>query len=111
MFFITLIVVIGVGASVFLEEAKIAAVIGLLSAALTGLIAMLSGIAEAEKGEGERPEMDIVRRLIDKIDRDPLVVDVNGDRVMVTKGSDTINAKLGKAREQEELKEDGGGEG
>ena len=40
---ITVIVMIGVGASLVLEESKIAAVIGLVSAALTALIAMLNG--------------------------------------------------------------------
>ena len=42
--YITAIVVVGVGASLVLEESKIAAVIGLVSAALTALIAMLNGI-------------------------------------------------------------------
>jgi len=47
LFYITLIVVIGVGASIVLENEKIAAVMGLLGAALTALISMLNGIAGA----------------------------------------------------------------
>jgi hypothetical protein len=47
LFYITLIIVIGVGSSVVLENEKIAAVMGLLGAALTALISMLNGIAGA----------------------------------------------------------------
>ena len=43
--YITAIVIIGVAASLFLEADKIAAVMGLLGAALTALISMLNGIA------------------------------------------------------------------
>lgn len=46
LFYITLIVLVGIGASVYLDESKIAAVIGLVSAALTGIIAMLAKVAE-----------------------------------------------------------------
>ena len=46
---ITLIVLIGVIASIMLDEGKIAAVIGLVSAALTALIQMINGIAGATK--------------------------------------------------------------
>ena len=51
LFYITLIVVIGVGASIVLENEKIAAVMGLLGAALTALISMLNGIAGARSEE------------------------------------------------------------
>lgn len=87
--YITLIVVIGVGASLYLDEAKIAAVIGLVSAALTALISMMSGIAEAEPRD-EKAELAIIRQLIARLDQEPLRVDVDGDRVTVTKGGDEI---------------------
>ena len=45
LFYITLIIAIGVGASIVLDNDKIAAVMGLLGAALTALISMLNGIA------------------------------------------------------------------
>jgi hypothetical protein len=54
LMYITLIVIVGVGASLMLEESKIAAVIGLVSAALTALIAMLNGIAGANPKQ-EKP--------------------------------------------------------
>lgn len=95
--YITAIVCVGVGASLLLEESKIAAVIGLVSAALTALIAMLNGIAGANPKQ-EKPEFEIMRQLIDKLDRldkpeQPMRVDVEGDKVTVRKGDDVITAK------------------
>ena len=88
LLYITIIVVIGVGASVFLEESKIAAVIGLLSAALTALISMLAGIADAEQNR----ELEIIQALIDKMEREKLSVDVTGDRVAVTNGTGIVTS-------------------
>ena len=95
--YITLIVVIGVISSLFLEADKIAAVMGLLGASLTALISMLNGIAGASPKE-ERPEFKVIDNLIaklDKLDRQemPMRVDVEGDHVTVTKGADTVSAK------------------
>lgn len=95
--YITLIVVIGVGASLFLEESKMAAVMGLLGAALTALISMLNGIAGAAPKQ-EKPEFDVIKHLIDKLDKLdreelPMRVDVEGDKVTVRKGEDVITAK------------------
>lgn len=97
LLYITVIIVVGVGASVVLEESKIAAVIGLVSAALIALIAMISGIAGASPKQ-EKPEFEIMRQLIDKLDKldkpeQPMRVDVVGDKVTVTKGNDTVTAK------------------
>jgi hypothetical protein len=96
LFYITLIVVIGVGASLFLEEGKIAAVMGLLGSALVALISMLNGIAGANAKQ-ERPEFEVMKQLIDKLDRldreeQPMRVDVVGDKVTVTKGADKVSA-------------------
>jgi ABC-type proline/glycine betaine transport system ATPase subunit len=96
LFYITFIVVIGVLASLALEESKIAAVMGLLGAALTALISMLNGIAGANPKQ-ERPEFDVMRQLIDKLDKldreeQPMRVDVVGDKVTVTKGADKVSA-------------------
>jgi hypothetical protein len=96
LFYITFIVVIGVLASLALEESKIAAVMGLLGAALTALISMLNGIAGANAKQ-ERPEFEVIKNLIDKLDRlnvqEPMRVNVDGDKVTVTKGGDTITTK------------------
>jgi ABC-type proline/glycine betaine transport system ATPase subunit len=99
LFYITLIVVIGVGASLFLEESKIAAVMGLLGSALVALISMLNGIAGATPKQ-ERPEFEVMKQLIDKLDKldrkeQPMKVTVEGEKVTVTKGDDTVTASKG----------------
>jgi hypothetical protein len=87
--YITIIVAMGVGASIVLEESKMAAVMGLLGASLTALISMLNGVAGANPKQ-ERPEFEIMKQLIDKVetmaDRDPMSVQVEGDKVTVRKG-------------------------
>jgi hypothetical protein len=92
--YITLIVVIGVVSSLFLEEQKIAAVMGLLGASLTALISLLSGIANANPKQ-DKPEFEIMRHLIDRLDamadRDPMSVTVEGDKVVVKKGNNEIS--------------------
>lgn len=95
--YITAIVIVGVGASIILEESKIAAVIGLVSAALTALIAMLNGIAGASPKQ-EKPEFEVIRSLIERLDKldrkeQPMKVDVTDGRVTVTKGDDQVTAQ------------------
>ena len=92
--YITAIVCVGVGASLVLEESKIAAVIGLVSAALTALIAMLNGIAGANPKQ-EKPEFEVIKSLIDKLDRldraeQPMQVVVDDKTVRVSKGDNTV---------------------
>ena len=99
LFYITFIVVIGVLASLALEESKIAAVMGLLGAALTALISMLNGIAGANPKQ-EKPEFEVIKSLIERLDRldrkePPMKVQVEGDRVTVTKGDDQVTASKG----------------
>ena len=96
LFYITLIISIGVGASIVLDNEKIAAVMGLLGAALTALISMMNGIAGANAKQ-EKPEFEVMKQLIDKLDRldreeQPMRVDVVGDKVTVTKGADKVSA-------------------
>jgi ABC-type proline/glycine betaine transport system ATPase subunit len=89
LFYITFIVVIGVGASIVLEEGKMAAVMGLLGASLTALISMLNGVAGATPKQ-DKPEFEIMKQLIERLDRmadrDPMSVAVDGDKVLVRKG-------------------------
>jgi hypothetical protein len=96
LFYITLIVVIGVLSSLYLEEQKIAAVMGLLGASLTALISMLNGIAGASTKQ-EKPEFEVMKQLIDRLDRmadrDPMSVSVDKDKVTVTKGDNTITTQ------------------
>jgi hypothetical protein len=87
--YITIIVAMGVGASIVLEESKMAAVMGLLGASLTALISMLNGVAGATPKQ-EKPEFEIMKELIHRLDgmadRDPMSVEVKGDTVVVKKG-------------------------
>ena len=94
--YITAIVVIGVVSSLFLDNDKIAAVMGLLGASLTALISMLNGIAGTVEKE-EKPEYGVIKELIAKLDRldrkeMPMRADVEGDHVVVTKGDDVVKA-------------------
>jgi hypothetical protein len=97
LFYITLIVLIGVGSSYFLSEAAITAVMTMVGGALVALINMMNGIAgTAEKQE--KPEFKVIETLIqklDKLDRQelPMRVDVEGEKVTVRKGDDVVMAK------------------
>lgn len=99
LFYITLIVVIGVVSSLYLDKDKIAAVMGLLGASLTALISMLNGIAGATPKQ-EKPEFQVIQHLIDKLDRldrqeQPMKVDVSENRVTVTRGDDQVTTTKG----------------
>ena len=94
--YITIIVAMGVGASIVLEESKMAAVMGLLGASLTALISMLNGVAGANPKQ-EKPEFEIMKELIHRLDgmadRDPMSVSVEGDKVVVRKGDNEVTTK------------------
>jgi hypothetical protein len=87
--YITIIVAMGVGASIVLEESKMAAVMGLLGASLTALISMLNGVAGATPKQ-DKPEFEIMKELIVRLDgmadRDPMSVQVEKDKITVKKG-------------------------
>jgi hypothetical protein len=89
LIYITIIVIVGVGASIILEESKMAAVMGLLGASLTALISMLNNVAGATPKQ-DKPEFEIMKELIHRLDgmadRDPMSVQVEGDKVTVKKG-------------------------
>ena len=94
--YITAIVVIGVAASLYLEQEKIAAVMGLLGSSLTALISMLSNISGAVEKQ-EKPEFAVINKLIEKLDKldrtePPMQVDVEGGNVTVKRGDDVIRS-------------------
>ena len=95
LFYITLIVIIGVAASLELDEGKMAAVMGLLGASLTALISMLNNIAGATPKQ-DKPEFEVMKQLIDRLDRmadrDPMSVTVEGDKVTVQKGDNKVES-------------------
>ena len=94
LMYITLIVLIGVGSSYFLSEAAITAVMTMSGGALVAIINMMNGIAgTAEKQE--KPEFAVMHELIRRLDKpeQPMRVDVEGDKVTIHKGGDTITTK------------------
>lgn len=94
LFYITLIVLIGVGSSYFLAEAAITAVMTMVGGALVALIQMLKGITDTQEKQ-ERPEFKLMHEMLSRMDKQepPMRVDVEGDRVTVRKGDDTITTK------------------
>jgi ABC-type proline/glycine betaine transport system ATPase subunit len=92
---IVTIVIIGVLASLQLDEGKMAAVMGLLGASLTALISMLNGIAGSSTKE-EKPEFEVMKQLIERLDRmadrDPMSVQIDGDKVTVRKGEEQFTS-------------------
>lgn len=94
LLYITIIIVVGVGASIVLDTEKMAAVMGLLGGALTALISMMNGVAGANVKE-EKPEFKVMHDLIERLDKAevPMRVDVEEGRVTVTKGDDTTTMK------------------
>jgi hypothetical protein len=92
LFYITLIVMIGVGSSYFLTEAAITAVMTMIGGALVALINMMNGIAGTAVKE-EKPEFKVIAELIQRMDqREPMKVEIQGDKVTVTKGDDVISS-------------------
>ena len=94
LFYIFLIVLVGVGSSYFLTESAITAVMTMIGGALVAIINMMNGIAgTAEKQE--KPEFAVMHELIRRLDKpeQPMRVDVEGDKVTIHKGHDTITTK------------------
>jgi hypothetical protein len=94
LMYITVIMAMGIGASLALEESKIAAVMGLLSAALMALIQMLNGVA-GTAAKQEKPEFEVIKELIARVDKHepPMAVEVADGKVIVTKGNDTTTMR------------------
>ena len=91
---IVLLVIVGVVASAFLSSESLPAVIGLVSTAVMAMIAMLSGIT-GTKDKEEKPEIKIIETLIKQLDdaNEPMTVVVDGDKVTVTKGDNSVTTK------------------
>lgn len=96
LFYIATMLLMVIVASVLLDKDKIAAVTGLLGAALMAVISMVSGIAGANPKQ-EKPEFEVIRELIHRLDRlsdkEPMRVDVADGRVTVTKGEDSVTTR------------------
>lgn len=97
LFYITLIVLIGVGSSYFLSEAAITAVMTMVGGALVALINMMNGIAGTATKE-EKPEYKVITDLIQRLDQKepPMRVDVVDGKVTVAKGHDVVTMRESK---------------
>ena len=91
---IVLLVLVGVGSAAFLPAESLAPVIGLVATAAMALIQLVNGIVNESRKE-EKPEITIIKELIARLDQKepPMQVSVEGDRVTVTKGDDTIQTR------------------
>lgn len=101
--YITLIVLIGVGSSYFLSDSAITAVMTMIGGALVALIGMMQGIT-GTKDKEEKPEFKLMhemlsnqKELMNRLDKSepPMKVEVDGEKITVTKGEDTVTAKKG----------------
>lgn len=91
--YITGIVLIGVGASAFLPDAAITAVMTMIGGALVALINMMQGIT-GTKDKEEKPEFQIIGELIQRLEasNEPMSVTVDGNKVTVQKGGSTFTS-------------------
>ena len=94
LLWIFLLVLVGVASSAFLSTEALPAVIGLVATATMALIQMVNGIVNETKKE-EKPEVAIIKELIARLDqKEPSMrVDVDGERVTVSKGEDKITTR------------------
>lgn len=94
LFYIFLIVLVGVGSSYFLTESAITAVMTMIGGALVAIIQMLKGITDTQEKQ-EKPEFKVISDLIHRLDRNdpPMKVDVENGKVTVSKGHDTVTMK------------------
>lgn len=91
LFYIVLIIAIGVGASIFLSESAITAVMTMIGGSLVAIISMLQGITGTKDKEGERPEIKIIQDLVSRLDnQEPMKVQVEKDKVIVKRGNDEV---------------------
>jgi hypothetical protein len=92
---IVLLVIVGVVASAFLPTESLPAVIGLVSTAVMALITMLAGITGTKEKE-EKPEFKVINELINRLDAatesEPMSVNVDKDKVTVTKGNSSVTS-------------------
>jgi hypothetical protein len=77
-----------------LNSEALTPIVGMASGVIMALIAMLSGIT-GTKDKEERPEFQVIQNLIQRLDQrePPMQVTVDGERVIVSKGHDTVTMK------------------
>lgn len=96
LFYIFLIVLVGVGSSYFLTESAITAVMTMIGGALVAIIQMLKGITDTQEKQ-EKPEYKLLHEMLNRVaeKEPPMRVDVENGKVIVSKGHDTVTMKEG----------------
>ena len=91
---IVFLVCVGVFAAQSLSSEALTPVIGLVSTAAMALIGILTGITGTQD-KPEKPEIEVIKDLVARLDKAdvPMQVTVEGDKVTVTKGADSITTK------------------
>ena len=94
LFYIFLIVLVGVASSYFLTDSAITAVMTMIGGALVAIIQMLKGITDTQEKQ-EKPEFKVINELITRLDKaePPMNVSIDGEKVTVTKGADTVTTR------------------
>jgi hypothetical protein len=89
LFYITLIILIGVGSSAWLSESAVTAVMTMIGGALVALINMMQGVTGTRD---EDTNAEIIKDLIEKLDMEekPMKVNVEGDQVTVSHGESQV---------------------
>jgi hypothetical protein len=66
----------------------------MIGGALVAIIQMLKGITDTQEKQ-EKPEFKVINDLITRLDKNepPMRVDVDGEKVTVTKGADTVTTR------------------
>lgn len=94
--YIVVLVLIGVGSLAFLPAESHAPVIGLVAGGVTALIAMLQSIVGAsdKPSKPERPEVDIIKDLVARLDKkaEPMSVEIDKENVRVIKGDESASS-------------------
>lgn len=92
--YITIMVIIGVVSSITLEGGALTAVIGMVSTAAMALIGIIQHIV-GSKDKEEKPELDIINKLIEKLDNEDkdMSVDIDGEKIVIKSGNDKITTK------------------
>jgi hypothetical protein len=88
-----IVVVIGmvIYSALALSSEALTPIVGMASGVIMALIAMLTGIT-GTKDKEDRPEFKVIEGLIQRLDQKepPMQVTVDGDKVVVSKGHDTV---------------------
>lgn len=90
---VVVLVLAGIYSAMFLEAGTLAVVMSMISTVVMAVIGILMGITGTKDKEGQKPEVQIIRELIDKASKEesPMQVDVVEGRVTVRKGENITN--------------------